>query len=526
MANILDRFIAAVSPQRGLERARARAGIQRITAYTAGQAAPRNRPWVSSSKGPNAEVGAALRNLRKRSREAVRDNPYAARAVSIRVAQEIGFGIKPRSNTGDTALDDQVDALWAQFVAQSDVYGVLDFYGQQALAARTRSQDGEALIRLIRLSPRETRERGLALPLQLEVLEPDFLEDAVQTMPGQARVVMGIEMDSRGRPAFYRLLRRHPGEGMPITGGGALVDRVPASEIIHLYRAHQQRPGQVRGVPDAAPVLMRMQRLEEYTEAALEQAKVQALLGVFITTPDPLEMGGSGSGGDSAEPLGGRGYPTELYPGMVGNLPVGSEPKFLQPSGAGSFEPFALHEMMAIAVGFGVTYDQLTGDLRQANFSSLRAGKIEFRRSVEQDQWLMHIPRMCEPVYRAFIDAAVLSGRLTDRPAGYPVIWDTPRFEMVDPTKEIPAAVNAIRSGLETWPQAVSSMGYDPRRQADEIKATNRLLDERGIILDCDPRRSTTSGQAQNPAQNAAVELGAPGAMRPARTAQITETEE
>jgi lambda family phage portal protein len=526
MASILDRVIAAVSPERGLERARARAGIQRISAYTAGQVAPRGRAWAASSKGPNAELGAALRNLRKRSREAVRDNPYAARAVSIRVAQEIGFGIKPRSNTGDTALDDRVDTLWAEFVGQSDVYGVLDFYGQQALAARTRSQDGEALIRLIKLPLQEARKLGLKVPLQLEVLEPDYLEDVVQTVPGQARVVMGIEMDTRGRPAFYRLLRRHPGEGMPITGGGALVDRVPASEIIHLYRAHQQRPGQVRGAPDAAPVLMRMQRLEEYTEAALEQAKVQALLGVFITTPDPLEMGGTPGVGDSAEPMGGRGVPTELYPGMVGNLPVGSEPKFLQPSGAGSFEPFALHEMMAIAVGFGVTYDQLTGDLRQANFSSLRAGKIEFRRSVEQDQWLMHIPRMCKPVFEAFIDAAVFSGLLPERAGGYPVIWDTPKFEMVDPAKEIPATVYAIRSGLETWQQAVSSMGFDPRRQADEIQQANRFLDERGIILDCDPRRSTNSGQAQNPAQNAAVELGAPGAMRPARTAQITETEE
>jgi capsid protein len=38
----------------------------------------------------------------------------------------------------------------------------------------------------------------------------------------------------------------------------------------------------------------------------------------------------------------------------------------------------------ASAVGTGLTYDQVAGDLTQANYSSLRAGKIEFRRLCEQ----------------------------------------------------------------------------------------------------------------------------------------------
>ena len=512
MANLLDRVISAVSPQRALKRAQSRLQLDRITAYTAGQAAPRGRPWPASTKGPNVELGAALRNLRKRSRETVRDNPYAARAVSIRVAYEIGYGIRPRSATGDEALDDKVNALHEEWAKRSDVAGVLDLYGQQAQAARARCQDGEALIRLVRLTPREARALGTPVPLQLEVMEADFLDDVVQTTPGKPRVIMGIEMDARGRPAAYRLLRAHPGEGLPITGGGVPYDRIPASEILHLYRAHQQRPGQVRGAPDSASVLMRMQRLEEYVEAAVEQAKVQSLLGVFITTPDPAQMQDAVRPGGS-EPTGE--YPVELWPGMVGNLPPGTKPEFLQPTGAGSFAPFAQHELMAIAMGYGVTYHLISGDLSNANFSSLRAGDLPFRRSVEQDQWLMHIPRMCAPIYEAFITAAILAGKLPEREGGYPVEWDTPRIEMVDPTREIPARVQAVRAGLETWDQSVSSLGYDPRRQAREIADTNKTFDKLGIILDVDPRRVTQSGQAQNPAQNAAVELASAGAARP-----------
>ncbi|WP_424138173.1 phage portal protein [Roseomonas chloroacetimidivorans] len=518
--NWIDRAVAAVSPHRGLERARARAQLHRqIRAFEAGQPAPRGRDWPASARGPNAELGPALRYLRRRSREVIRDGSYGARAVQIRVAHEIGYGIAPRSKTGDAATDKTVLALWDRFVAQSDISGRLNLYGQQALAARTRLEAGEALVRLIRLPGAEARQLGLAVPLQLEVLEPDLLDDATplfaEPPADGSRVVDGVVFDRRGRRAGYRLLRRHPGESAAAAdlAGGVRHDTIPAADMIHLVRAHAQRAGQVRGVPDAATVLLRLRRLEEYEETAVEQAKVQALVGVFTTTPNPMEMD-FGQEAAPAEPQE-RAVPAEVWPGMVANLPVGSDVKFLEPSGPGPFEPFALHELMAIASGFRVTYDQLTGDLRQANYSSLRAGKIEFRRDVEQDQWLMHIPMMCQPIWDAFIQAAILFGALPEREGGYPVEWSPPRAEMVDPTREIPAMVASVRAGFETWPQAVTSMGYDPQAQADEIADANAMLDDRGIILDSDPRRITNAGGAQNPAQNAAVEIAATGAAIP-----------
>ncbi|TPG53262.1 phage portal protein [Roseomonas nepalensis] len=518
--NWLDRVVSAVSPQRGLERVRARALTERVVrAYAAGQPAPRGKDWMASARGPNAEVGPALRYLRRRSREVIRDGSYGARAVQIRVAHEIGYGISPRSKTGDLELDAKVLALWERWGTKADLHGRLDIYGLQALAARTRVEAGEALIRMVRMPPNRARQDGLAVPLQLEIIEPDLLDDVAPIFapatPEPGRVVDGVVFDAQGRRTGYRLLRQHPGEtGFAYyTAVGPRFDTVPVAEMIHLVRAHAQRPGQVRGVPDAATILLRLRRLEEFEEATLEQAKVQALLGVFTTTANPMEMdiGSEAPPTDVAD----RAIPADLWPGMVANLPIGSDVKFLQPSGPGPFEPFALHELMAIASGFRVTYDQLTGDLRQANYSSLRAGKIEFRKDVEQDQWLMHIPMMCQPIWEAFIQAAILFGALPERAGGYPVEWAPPRAEMVDPTREIPALVASVRSGLETWQQAVTSMGYDPRRQAEEIAAANKLHDDLGIILDSDPRRITNSGGAQSPQQNAAVEIAATGAAIP-----------
>jgi lambda family phage portal protein len=506
---MIDSAIAIFDPARAVKRQAHRQALS----YVAGEVAPRGKDWRASRKGPNAELRTTLAFMRARSREMIRDNAMAARMVSIRVAHEIGYGITPRSATGDEALDQRVIALWNRFVAQSDLHGRLNLYAQQMQMARCRSEAGEALMRIVRLTPAEARRLGLAVPLLLEVLEPDLLDDTTPLVGATEalRVAGGIEFDRQGRPVAYRLLRDHPGEGLaPLATNGVRYDRVPAADMIHIYRAHQQRPNQARGVPDLAPVMMRMRRLEEYEEAAVEQAKVQALLGVFYEQKDPLDPQGNpierGAGDNGAPPL-------EVWPGMVGELPPGMEAKFLQPSGSGAFEPYAKHEQRMIAAGFagGLPYDLATGDLSDTNYSSMRGGKVAFRITIEQDQWGMHIPMMCDPIWQAFTQAAVLFGALPARPDGYPVRWNPPPFQMLDPGKEIPPMIEAVRAGFATWDQTVAGQGFDPREQAAEIQRTNEDFDRRGLILTTDPRRVASSGQAQDAKQNAAVEIGARG---------------
>ena len=50
-------------------------------------------------------------------------------------------------------------------------------------------------------------------------------------------------------------------------------------------------------------------------------------------------------------------------------------------------------QLHAIAAGVGLTYELLTGDLSQVNYSSIRAGLIEFRRRMEALQWQLLRPR-------------------------------------------------------------------------------------------------------------------------------------
>lgn len=486
---IFDRIMSAVGFRRGRGRT--------PSAYAAGRPRFGQRGWRAPPSGPNAEIQRGLQYLRDRSRQMVRDNPYATRAVAVTVAHQIGTGITARIN------DAAVQSMWDDWAKRCDHDGLNDLYGLMEMAARVVVEGGEALIRLRVVSRAEARRRRLPIPLTLQVMEGDMLPLSTTYLAPPRRIDQGVEFNADGTRAAYHLLSQHPGEVMGLLGEPiGRLERVPAEQIIHLFRA--LRPGQVRGVPAFAPVLLRMKQLDDYEDATLEKAKAESLLGVFISGPEPIDPPTLPGGTPEEIPS------FELFPGMVHNLPGGSEPKFLTPGGAGGFEPFALHQLMAIAAGVHVTYDQITGDLRQANYSSLRAGKIEFRRKIEADQWLMFIPRMCQPLWDAWESLAAVT------PAwpvgGVSVEWQPPRFEMIDPAKEIDAAKQAVRSGFETWDQAVSSFGYDPAKQADEIARANARFDDRGLVLDIDPRRVANTGGAQDARQNAAIEIAATGA--------------
>ncbi len=500
--NLLDRVISAFSPERGLRRVQARAAIDRVTAYAAGRNTPRTRYWRAAQSGPNAEIGPALATLRARSRQMVRDNPYAARAVMLIANQTVGTGIKARFK------DPRAQALWDAWCKQCDIAGVSDLAGLQLQAARTRSEGGEALVRLVPVTAARQRALGLNVPLQIEVLEGDMLPEDTSTfldsrIPRGGRVVHGVEFDANGRRTAYFLRRDHPGE-IPVTlTSSTEVDRVPADQVLHLYRV--QRPGQVRGVPDGASTLLRLRFLDDYEDTALAQANAQALLGVFFTQPEAADVQAP-LGPDGQEPE----IPSfDLRPGMTQTLPPGYEPKFLQPSGAGAFDPLAKHQLRAIAAGYGMPVQMLTGDYSGANFSTLRSGRIDWRKMIEVDQWGLFVPRMCEPIKDAFLRAAIASGAL--EPDDYAVEWGPPRMEMTDPTQEIPAIRDAMRVGALTWAQMCVEMGEDPEKQLAEIQEWNRKADQAGVILDCDPRRTSLSGGAQDAAQNAAVQLGANG---------------
>ena len=141
-------------------------------------------------------------------------------------------------------------------------------------------------------------------------------------------------------------------------------------------------------------------------------------------------------------------------------------------------------------------YELLTGDLKGVNFSSGRMGWLHFARRVDVWQWRMLIPQLCERVWGWFIEAQALTQGGVLESAG--AEWVPPRREMVDPKTETENVKERLRQGLLTWPNALRELGItDPLEHANEIAKANKLFDELGLVLDCDPRKVSGAGLTQ-----------------------------
>lgn len=487
----LDKAISWISPEAGLRRARARRAAQLVQlAYEGAKTGRRTDGWLTTGTSANAEIGAAISKLRDRSRDLIRNNAYAARAVAEVVGNAIGTGITAQARTSDAELSRQIDAAWREWIRQCDADGQLDFYGLQALVARTVFESGECLVRF-----RQRRESdGLAIPLQLQVLEPDYLDHTKTQQTDTGYIIQGVEFDLLGRRIYYWLYGQHPGDVTYTSARGwASLEsrRVTATEVLHIYR--KDRPGQVRGVPWLAPVIITLRDLDEYEEAELVRKKIEACFAAFVTQPQGPDGPSIGPAADDSS----TGHRVESFePGMIEYLRPGEEITFASPSYAAGYRDYIAAKQAQIATGLQLTYEQLTGDLSRVNYSSYRAGLLSFRTGIESFRWLTFIPMFCDPVWRRFLAVAYAAGAIS-QPGPFGAEWTPPGFGSVDPYKDSLATLNRIRTGTLTLRQAIAEEGYDPDAQLEQIAEINRMLDERGIVLDCDPRRVTQSGAQQ-----------------------------
>lgn len=452
--------------------------------------------WMPGNPGAVAAMLATSNELRVKSRDLVRRNAWANAGIEAFVANAVGTGIKPQSMAQDETFRVALQALWRDWTEEADATGQTDFYGLQSLAARAMCEGGECFIRL---RPRRPEDR-LTVPLQLQLLEAEHLPLTLNTeLPSGNVVRSGIEFDAMGRRVAYHLYRSHPEDGRlsPMSGqGGQDTVRVPAAEIMHLYRV--LRPGQIRGEPWLARALVKLNELDQYDDAELVRKKTAAMFAGFITrlAPEDNLMGEGLSDADGVALAG-------LEPGTLQILEPGEDVKFSDPADVGgSYAEFLRTQFRAVAAAIGITYEQLTGDLTGVNYSSIRAGLLEFRRRMEAIQHGVIVHQLCRPVWNAWLDQAVLSGAVTApgfarRRREYAACkWIPQGWQWVDPEKEFKAMLLAIRAGLMSRSEAISAFGMDAEDVDREIAADNARADALGLILDSDPRKAAQGNSA------------------------------
>jgi lambda family phage portal protein len=489
--NAFDRMVGYFNPVSALRRQAARHTLEEVNKvqqrrYEGASKSSRTSSWFSPSSSPNAAIEPALETLRNRSRDLVRNNPYAESAVRAIVADTVGVGILPsiRSLAEETKTAGNIRSLFIDWAENpdSDFAGDSIFYAGQALTLRETVEAGEGLIRFV-FQPSSSK---LSVPLKIQYIEPDFIDTSKfgSTNSGGA-IYQGVEYDRNGRKVAYWLFDKHPGETKPVLRSSSYrSERVPIDDLVPLKRL--DRAGQVRGVPWGASAIIRLKDFDEYEDAQLVRQKIAACFSVIMRDGDFSE---SDTNKDAKLPI------EEVEPGMVWKLPWGKDITTTNPPTVEGYREYWSCSLHGISRAYGgVPYERMTGDLSQYTYSAIKAGRNDFYSNIDQWRWHMIVPHFCRKVFTKFLQAAELRGHRTD---GIVARWTAPRREYIDPVNEVNAKRSEVRSGLISLPEAVRERGFDVEEHFKEIAASNDLLDKMKIVLDSDPRKVSQVGFAQ-----------------------------
>lgn len=403
------------------------------------------RRWehASTLPVPQQSALAARGPVRLRAAAAYMNTAQGNRIVEAWGAALVGKGWQARSKHPDPAHARQMNDAFEDLVHPL----LLEI-------ARALVRDGEAFVHI-----RVQADGTLRLkPLPAEQIDPSLSRE----LGGGARIIAGVEFDAEDTVVAYHVLRDAP--GAPFATYGAAT-RIPAADMLHVF--DRLFPGQVRGLSWLAPVLLKLRDRDELSDALLMQAKVSALVTGFIRDPD----GGTGGFGD-ATPSGD--VNVSLAPGAMRILPPGADVTFSNPgAGLGQSVEFLRAQDREIAAGTGLTFESLTGDLGEANYSSARVGLLDFRRRAEMLQRLLIEGQVLRPLWHRWVDVQALAGLIPADPMSladhHSVRFVPPGWQWVDPQNEVAADVLAIEAGLKSREEVVSGRGRDIDELDEEI---------------------------------------------------------
>lgn len=497
MANLIDKLVAFVDPKAGLERVKSRAQYNKARGYESATKGRRGDGWnVGGNGSQNNDIQRSVKTIRERSIDGYKNNSNVFRAIRTIQNNVVGTGILPTPipKPGDKEISKnelkKIKNAWELFVESCDFDETFNFYGLQALAARNTFMQGEIFV------VRQRDAKNDPVPFKLQILEPHMVD--IQKNSGlmvnrpENFIVQGVEFDSRGRKVGYWLYEMDPKNEFVIKLAPKFV---PKDDIIQIF--YKEFPSQIRGVAAGTPAMLNMRDLADYEDAALMSAKVAACHVAFTTQPAPDDPGIDGEGDEGEDD-----NIDHLEPGIIQRLAPGEEVTFNTPPTPQSFSEYVSKNQQKNAAGYGITYEQMTGDMSNVNFSSGRMGWIEANRQVEDWQYNFFIQQFCKGVWKWFIEGLMLKGVINREVWAE---WTPQGREMLDPVKETNGLVLKLKSGLISWTEACKQAGYNPDTVLAQIINDKKMFEEAGVnvewIIAKSEEENTTDPEELSPNQ-------------------------
>lgn len=416
---IVDRVVNFFSPQRGVDRFRARMQMAVAGGYTgARRDRKQTEGWKPTDGDADSVILPDLDALRDRSRDLERNSPLAAGAINTKVTSVVGTGLKPRAAIDRDILsgltEEQADA-WERAAEREfrlatggkdfDVERQLNFYQSQDLVFRSTLSAGDIFVNLPRIG-----RPGNPYTLRANFIEADRVCNP-QFKSDTAQLVAGVEKDQYGAPSKYHVAKFHPGNRRFVKSREwaeiKAFDDQGRPLCLHIYR--KRRPGQSRGVPDLAPVVEMLKQISTYTDSELHAAVVSSFLTVVVKSSNPnpefVDQDAKATERISTDGL-------KLGSGAVIGLWPDEDISVVDPSRPNTAAEAFLRAMAEqVGVAIELPYELLVKHFT-ASFSAAQAALLEaWRFFMSCRSWLA--AEYCQPIWEAVITESVILGRLS-----------------------------------------------------------------------------------------------------------------
>lgn len=529
----LDRVIGYLSPERGLRRLAAKAGIERYDAaagqYVGGRRDRRqSQNWRTVTSSPDGADLYDLPVLRERSRDIYRNNSLGTGVLNQHAVSIVGTGltVKPQidakflglSPERAKAWEDDARRIYNAWCEHSDLADECQMYHQQWLVLLGVLAGGDIFANMVHAKGPLS---GL-LSLKIQLVEAELVSNP-HRKPDTDSLAGGIERDSSTNRPIRAYIQNNYDHDHKL--GRQVVEWNPrpfynsrSGERVLLHIKSQSRPGQTRGVPILAPVIEDLKQLGDYREAELFAVVLNACFAVVSKTEtgEGLPEGGELTSGPSND-LSRVQATLEAGTILEGFRPGESIESFASDRPNAQFEAFYNAVVAQIAVGTDLTFEVLTRKF-QSSYSASKGALLEawkfFRR------WRAVVAReFCQPTYAAVIGESIERGYLAApgwndplmRHAWLQTMWVGPSPGSTEPLKENQADEIAQRHGWKTAEEITMEKtggDWDTKHQQRVKEVQMRRDDGLDLVNEPDGEGQSNDNEAENaePNDNASAE--------------------
>lgn len=468
--NIIDKIVSIYDPVAGAKRMAARNAMRTYDAATMGG---RNSGWMRPSTSAAQEVSKSSDALARTGQELGRNNPLAKRAKRVWANSTVGGGIKlevigiGNSKKNERKLNHFGETFdeWAEST-DCDFEGHYTLYGLQWLWVSTLVESGAVFIRQ-HVNPAKE------FPLQLQTFEQSQLDRSKNRLNEKGSIVDGIQFSADGQIEGYWFV---------VNPTDFKLGRIAKSKfhkvetIIHMF--DKERCGQHLGVSWLHAAATTLKNYNTYQDAKLMQQQIAACFALIIEDADS-NLGIVKEGTFE--------MPDEIQPSMIQHVKAGAVPHTITPPKADSSSNFDVGIKRDMAVGMGISYEQLSGDYSLVNFASGRMAKMDFFAELDHMQQHLMLPVLNKLFSWFSMIYSVKNGKFKCKPD-----WTMPPRAAVNPKEEFDVLMAKVRHGMKSPSKAAKELGEKLEDIIAQWKKDKELYGD--LPFDIDPSVFAATG--------------------------------